>query len=289
MADDRGLYRCDCGETFRIDDALAPKLPDTIGSACGGYARRVHPASPRPSGETPAPCKPHGLVNCQSLACRAGETPAPPVPVGEVADAAKFIELLAGPCSPGHKWTRCPRCLAIAELNQRDPLGQRLLSVAAAALRSSSPPETPAPPVPVGSVMTLVDEHFLSEPCAYGDECPDHGTRHGRCLPCKFKRAAAEDAARRSPSPEETGTRNGERLAKALARIADGAVKLYSIDRAILREAADALRAPSPQPETALIEWGDAVAAIAGCPGPPPAEAIDRLIAAGDALAGKDA
>jgi hypothetical protein len=251
------------------------------------------------------------------------QPPAPPVTVGEVADAAKFIELLAGPCSPGRKWTRCPRCLAIAELNQRDPLGQRLLSVAAAALRPSSPPETPAPPVPdgewagpcpecpdgntcfnaercvrqplaappvpVGSVMTLVDEHFLSEPCAYGDECPDHGTRHGRCLPCKFKRAAAEDAARRSPSPEETGTRNGERLAKALARIADGAVKLYSIDRAILREAADALRAPSPQPETALIEWGEAVAAIAGCPGPPPAEAIDRLIAAGDALAGKDA
>jgi hypothetical protein len=53
-----------------------------------------------------------------------------------------------------------------------------------------------------------------------------------------------------------------------------------------------ALRQPvSPAPESreALDEWGDAVAAIAGCPGPPPAEAIDRLIAAGDALAGKDA
>jgi hypothetical protein len=34
-----------------------------------------------------------------------------------------------------------------------------------------------------------------------------------------------------------------------------------------------------------IAEWGDAVAAIRGCPGPPPAEAIERLIEDGDALA----
>lgn len=42
-------------------------------------------------------------------------------------------------------------------------------------------------------VMTLIDEHFLSEPCHYGDDCPDFGTRHGRCLSCEFKRAVAVD------------------------------------------------------------------------------------------------
>lgn len=38
-----------------------------------------------------------------------------------------------------------------------------------------------------------------------------------------------------------------------------------------------------PTPEQ-IAEWGDAVAAIRGCPGAPPAEAVERLIETGDAL-----
>lgn len=62
----------------------------------------------------------------------------------------------------------------------------------------------------------------------------------------------------------------------------------YSVEQAVkvLTPVLAALAA-SPAPGTGtptLAEWGDAVAAIRGCPGPPPAEAIERLIAIGDML-----
>jgi len=32
-------------------------------------------------------------------------------------------------------------------------------------------------------------KEFADEPCQYGDNCPDHGTKHYRCVPCKARLA----------------------------------------------------------------------------------------------------
>jgi hypothetical protein len=45
-----------------------------------------------------------------------------------------------------------------------------------------------------GMVMRFVRE-LADEPCSYGDNCPDFGTRHGRCLHCKARRALEADAS----------------------------------------------------------------------------------------------
>lgn len=35
-------------------------------------------------------------------------------------------------------------------------------------------------------------KEFADEPCTYGDNCPDFGTRHGKCYNCKARAALAE-------------------------------------------------------------------------------------------------
>jgi hypothetical protein len=48
-------------------------------------------------------------------------------------DAVKFLELMVGECTSGtseHSWRKCPRCLAIAQLQDRDPLALRLVAQA---------------------------------------------------------------------------------------------------------------------------------------------------------------
>ena len=56
-------------------------------------------------------------------------------------DAAKFLELLLSECCTGlseHEWQRCPRCLAIIELDSHQPLARSFLQAALAALRTTA-------------------------------------------------------------------------------------------------------------------------------------------------------
>lgn len=55
------------------------------------------------------------------------------VPKAQGADAAKFLTLLIGKCSPGtedHDWRRCIRCLAMHELENRHSLARRFVQCA---------------------------------------------------------------------------------------------------------------------------------------------------------------
>jgi len=66
---------------------------------------------------------------------------------------------------------------------------------------------------------------------------------------------------------------------------------IHFVDDHQLADAVDQLRAVVGGVTTATTTqhaaWGDAVAAIRGCPGAPPAEAVEALIAAGDAATGR--
>lgn len=41
------------------------------------------------------------------------------------------------------------------------------------------------------AILAVVDfaSELAGEDCAYGDNCPSFGTRHGKCLPCKARHA----------------------------------------------------------------------------------------------------
>ena len=57
----------------------------------------------------------------------------------EIDDAITFLELIGKPCLSGandHEWRKCPRCLAINEIESRQPMSARLLASAIAALRA---------------------------------------------------------------------------------------------------------------------------------------------------------
>lgn len=56
-------------------------------------------------------------------------------------DATKFIELLVGECvemtEQDHDWRKCPRCLALHEIQTHAPLAMKFLKKALVALRTT--------------------------------------------------------------------------------------------------------------------------------------------------------